>query len=145
MNDPAPEVLLHNRYPGPRSFKDDDAERRMFFGRDQEIESLTHRVRAARLLVLFGKSGLGKTSLLQAGLYTNLREYDQEIDRLIERNQLDEAIAHSRHILQVYPKHLDTYRLLGKSYLEAKRYGDAADIFQRVLSAVPDDFIAASP
>lgn len=73
---------------------------------------------------------------------STLRAYLTEIDDLIEHEQLDEAIAHSRHILQTYPKHLDTYRLLGKAYLEAKRYGDAADIFQRVLSAIPDDFVA---
>jgi tetratricopeptide (TPR) repeat protein len=73
---------------------------------------------------------------------STLRAYLKEIDDLIEHEQLDEAIAHCRYILQTYPKHLDTYRLLGKGYLEAKRYGDAADIFQRVLSAVPDDFVA---
>ncbi len=72
----------------------------------------------------------------------SLRAYMREIDELIESEKLDEAIAHCRHILHTYPKHLETYRLLGKSYLEAKRYGDAADIFQRVLSAVPDDFVA---
>lgn len=72
----------------------------------------------------------------------SLRAYLKEIDELIERDQLDEAISHARHILQNYPKHLNTYRLLGKSYLEAKRFGDAADIFQRVLSAVPDDFVS---
>jgi tetratricopeptide (TPR) repeat protein len=72
----------------------------------------------------------------------SLRAYVKELDDLIEHEQLDEAIAHCRHILQTYPKHLDVYRLLGKSYLEAKRYGDAADIFQRVLSAMPDDFVA---
>ena len=71
-----------------------------------------------------------------------LRAYAKEIDDLIEHDQLDEAIAHCRHILQTYPKHLNTYRSLGKSYLEAKRYGDAADIFQRVLSAIPDDFVS---
>ena len=73
---------------------------------------------------------------------STLRAYLKEIGDLIEHEQLDEAIAHCRYILQTYPKHLDAYRLLGKGYLEAKRCGDAADIFQRVLSAVPDDFVA---
>ena len=73
----------------------------------------------------------------------NLRHYVQEIDDLIEEGeQLEMAIAHCRHILKSFPKHIDTYRLLGKAYLESKRYGDAADIFQRVLSAVPDDFVS---
>ncbi|MCG8464121.1 MAG: SUMF1/EgtB/PvdO family nonheme iron enzyme [Xanthomonadales bacterium] len=76
MNVPS-DGTLHARYPGPRSFRDEESERRLFFGRDQAIESLTHRIRAARLVALFGKSGLGKTSLLQAGVYSKLRdEYD---------------------------------------------------------------------
>ena len=73
---------------------------------------------------------------------TTLRAYIREIDSLIEQEQLDEAIAHSRYILQTFPKYVECYRLLGKAYLEAKRFGDAADIFQRVLSAVPDDFVS---
>ncbi|MFK8017828.1 MAG: SUMF1/EgtB/PvdO family nonheme iron enzyme [Gammaproteobacteria bacterium] len=47
----------------------------MFFGRDEELERLTHRVRASRMVVLYGRSGLGKTSLLQAGLYPRLRQF----------------------------------------------------------------------
>lgn len=65
---------LYDRYPGPRSFIDNDVDRHLFFGREQEIDHLVHRVRAVRLLIVFGKSGLGKTSLLQAGLYSLLRE-----------------------------------------------------------------------
>jgi tetratricopeptide (TPR) repeat protein len=55
--------------------------------------------------------------------------------------QLDEAVAHCRHT-STYPKHIATYRLLGKAHLEQQRISDATDIFQRVLSAIPDDFIA---
>jgi len=72
----------------------------------------------------------------------SLRAYNQEIDSLIEQNRFDEAIAHCRHILSKFPKHIDTYRLLGKAYLENGQNSNAADIFQRVLSSVPDDFIA---
>lgn len=72
----------------------------------------------------------------------SLRAYNREIEAMIDRNHLDEAVAHCQHILKTYPKHLETYRLLGKAYLEAKRYNEAADIFSRVLAAEPGDFVA---
>src|SRR5512134_3911807 len=72
----------------------------------------------------------------------SLRAYNQEIETMIDRNHLDEAIAHCRHILKSFPKHLDTYRLLGKAYLEYKRYPDAVDIFSRVLASEPNDFVS---
>lgn len=72
----------------------------------------------------------------------SLRIYNREIEKLIEQGQLDEAIAHCRHILKTFSKHLGTYRLLGKAYLEAKRYKEAVDIFQRILVSVPDDFVS---
>lgn len=71
-----------------------------------------------------------------------LRAYNREIEKLIDQNQLEQAIAHARHILNYFPKHVNSYRLLGKAYLESQRYGDAADVFQRVLSSIPDDFIS---
>src|SRR5512141_2815797 len=72
----------------------------------------------------------------------SLRAYNREIETMIDRGQLDEAIAHCHHIFKTFPKHLETYRLLGKAYLEYKRYGDAVDIFTRVLVSVPNDFVA---
>jgi len=71
-----------------------------------------------------------------------LRTYLSEIEDAIDEGQTDEAVAHCRHILKIFPKHTDSYRLLGKAFLEAQKYGNAADIFQRVLSAIPDDFIS---
>ncbi|MDH3944485.1 MAG: tetratricopeptide repeat protein, partial [Anaerolineae bacterium] len=71
-----------------------------------------------------------------------LRVYTREVEELIEHGQIKEGIAHARHILSSYPKYVDAYRLLGKAYLEEQLYGDAGDIFQRVLSAKPDDFIS---
>ncbi len=71
-----------------------------------------------------------------------LRLYNREIETLIDQGHVEEAVAHCQHILKSFPKHIETYRLLGKAYLEAHRYNDAVDIFQRVLLAVPDDFIS---
>jgi tetratricopeptide (TPR) repeat protein len=71
-----------------------------------------------------------------------LRVYTREIESLIDQGHVEEAVAHCQHIIKTYPKHLETYRMLGKAYLEARRYNDAVDIFQRVLMAVPDDFVS---
>ena len=73
---------------------------------------------------------------------TTLREYNREIENLIESGQNEEAIAPSRHILQDFPQHLATHRLLGKAYLELHRYEEAAGVFQHVLDCIPDDFIS---
>jgi len=72
----------------------------------------------------------------------SLRAYNREIEQLITRGQTDEAVAHCKYILKLFPKHIDTYRLLGKAYLESQHYADAADILQRILSVVPDDFVS---
>ena len=73
----------------------------------------------------------------------SLRAYNREIESLIDQGQrLAEAIAHCHQILATYPKHLDTYRLLGKAYLEARRHDEAVDVFQRVLVASPGDFVS---
>jgi hypothetical protein len=46
---------------------------RYFFGRTTEVRDMFLRVRENPLTVLYGQSGLGKTSLLRAGLIPKLR------------------------------------------------------------------------
>ncbi|HET7730557.1 MAG TPA: hypothetical protein VFK48_11040 [Usitatibacter sp.] len=47
--------------------------RAFFFGREQEVAELGRRVQRKLLTILFGQSGLGKTSILRAGLVPKLR------------------------------------------------------------------------
>ena len=61
-----------NPWPGLASFGESDAA--YFHGRDTEVADLFRLVRREKLTVLFGQSGLGKTSLLGAGLYPLLRK-----------------------------------------------------------------------
>lgn len=63
-----------NPWPGLASFTEDA--RAFFFGREKETEELVRLVRRNTLTVLFGQSGLGKSSLLQAGAFPLLREGD---------------------------------------------------------------------
>jgi len=53
-------------YPGLAAFAEADAYR--FFGREQEVETLWEKVRRQKLLAVIGPSGVGKTSLLRAGV-----------------------------------------------------------------------------
>lgn len=62
------------RYPGLLNFEDTETHRQLFFGRDQEKEALLNKVLADKLVVLFARSGLGKTSLINAGLKQSLRD-----------------------------------------------------------------------
>lgn len=73
MDTPAPR---YNRYPGTNSFDDNAAEQKLFFGRDREVHELLHQILSTQLLVVYGKSGLGKTSLLRAGIFPRLRARD---------------------------------------------------------------------
>jgi tetratricopeptide (TPR) repeat protein len=50
-----------------------EATRGYFFGREEEVAELARRVQRKPLTVLFGQSGLGKTSILRAGLVPRLR------------------------------------------------------------------------
>ena len=61
-----------NPWPGLDSFGEGDSA--YFHGRDAEVAELGRLVRRERLTVLFGQSGLGKTSLLGAGLFPHLRD-----------------------------------------------------------------------
>jgi len=61
------------RYPGSRPFEDTDIDRKLFFGREQEKDDLLQKIIARKLVVLHAESGLGKTSLLNAGVSQLLR------------------------------------------------------------------------
>jgi formylglycine-generating enzyme required for sulfatase activity len=54
------------RYPGLQPFKVSEAN--IFFGRKQEVVSLFDYIQLNQVSILFSKSGLGKSSLLHAGL-----------------------------------------------------------------------------
>jgi conflict system STAND superfamily ATPase/caspase domain-containing protein len=61
-------------YRGLSPYEEDDA--RFFFGRDRDTRLLIANLFASRLTLVYGPSGVGKTSLLQAGLMHALRARD---------------------------------------------------------------------
>ncbi|WP_048863122.1 nSTAND1 domain-containing NTPase, partial [Acidisphaera rubrifaciens] len=71
---PAARLDADNPWPGLLSFTEDN--RAFFHGRTQDVAALMRLIRRDTLTVLFGRSGYGKTSLLQAGLFPALRAED---------------------------------------------------------------------
>ncbi|MBV8253412.1 MAG: hypothetical protein JO154_12460 [Chitinophaga sp.] len=54
------------RYPGPVPFSEEYME--LFFGREDDISLLGNLIKLNTVTVLFGRSGIGKSSLIEAGL-----------------------------------------------------------------------------
>ncbi|MBS0394359.1 MAG: hypothetical protein JSR54_07000 [Proteobacteria bacterium] len=93
-------VDARNPWLGLASFTEET--RDYFYGREEEVAELARRVQRKLLTVLFGQSGLGKTSILRAGLVPRLRgqgycpvyvriDYGREAPEPAE--QIKEAIA----------------------------------------------------
>ncbi|HEU0089598.1 MAG TPA: serine protease, partial [Pseudonocardiaceae bacterium] len=63
-------VLPPNPYKGLAAFTPDDVE--LFLGRDAETQDLVAKVKRSPLVLVLGPSGVGKSSLVQAGLIPRL-------------------------------------------------------------------------
>lgn len=69
------QVEKQYRYPGTRPFQEND--RDLFFGRNNDIEKLSELIVLEKLVLLFSKSGYGKSSLLNAGVIPRLKEVEK--------------------------------------------------------------------
>jgi CHASE2 domain-containing sensor protein len=70
-----PERAAPSRVPyrGLERYTESDDDAALFFGRDSELEVAAANLLAARLTVLYGPTGAGKSSFLRAGLVHRLR------------------------------------------------------------------------
>ena len=67
---------MEKKYPFKflNSYNQNDVD--IFFGRDEEIEALYEMVFQSSILLVYGASGTGKTSLIQCGLAGRFKSYD---------------------------------------------------------------------
>ena len=75
-------MSARNRFPGTTYFKETDSD--IFKGRDKEIESLGIRIDLNDTVVVHGESGIGKSSLIRAGLLPKLKEDENCIPVIIK-------------------------------------------------------------
>lgn len=68
------ELLPRSPYKGLTPFADTAIDELLFFGRERDVEIVCANILASRLTVLYGPSGVGKSSLLAAAVARKLRE-----------------------------------------------------------------------
>lgn len=71
-----------HRYPGIRPFSEEYQS--VFYGRSTDIEGIEKMLKVNNLVVVYGKSGLGKSSLLNAGLIPKI-DTEQEFQTIFIR------------------------------------------------------------
>lgn len=85
-------IALPRRYPGLKPFE--RSQQAVFHGRQEDVQRLSHLVLRERLVVLFAKSGIGKTSLLQAGVAPELERQDY-VPIMLRTDRTDRPILES--------------------------------------------------
>ena len=116
-----------NPYPGPKSFEEKEAE--VFFGREQEVAHLGYEILANSILLIYGPSGVGKTSLIGAGLVPWLKKngvdawLDREGEKKIPIISLRQKVLEGIDINKI--DNIYVALALNKLYSESGQFGNS--------------------
>lgn len=107
-------------YKGLAPFDDAPFDALLFFGREREREIIVANLLASRLTVLYGPTGVGKSSLLRAGVAQRLRAYADASVTIVNvwtddpTAQIDEAIAEADGEVYLILDQIEEYFLYHK-------------------------------
>lgn len=111
---PVPRV---NPYKELKSYEEEDSN--IFHGRTREKYDLFHQVRLNFLTVVFGKAGIGKTSLLNAGLFPLLRD-EGFLPVRIRLNFTHEAPPLREQISRIFIQEIQQNQIIVQQYKQDK-------------------------
>ena len=100
-------------------------DREIFFGREKEIEELFRRLFESRVLLVYGESGTGKSSLINCGLINKLSA-NEHLPIYIRRS--DNILESLSEAIQILLKESIPHQLL------------TALLFKKALREISDDF-----
>jgi predicted KAP-like P-loop ATPase len=86
-------------YKGLASFEDSDRDVQFFFGREREREIICANLMASKLTVLYGDTGVGKSSVLRAGVARELRSREEPLGVVVFDAWKDDPAAGLREAL----------------------------------------------
>ncbi len=115
---------MQKRYPFPFLEAYEREDRDFFFGREEEIEQLYQLTQQSNIVLLYGHSGTGKTSLIRCGLANKFKSYDWQ----------DVYIRRGKHLLHSLDRALCEES--GGVFEYADRDDDAISDLSKKLEAV---------
>jgi len=129
---------MDNPYKGLLPYSEEDAG--FFFGRDYERRIISANLRAARLTLLYGESGVGKSSVLSAGIGHDLRNDPDHAVVVFRSWRYDPIAGLAKSVAEVAAdgfKHVPTLDLV-----EAikRRSGNLGNKDDRTLLIILDQF-----
>jgi hypothetical protein len=127
-------IDAQNPWPWLDAFTEDAAT--FFNGRAQDIAALERCVLASPVTVLFGKSGLGKTSILQAGLFPLLRA-QRWLPVAVRLNHSGEGMPALQQVLQRLEAEREGHGLQWLPGAEPPAAGDADEALWLRLHSTP--------
>lgn len=80
-------------YKGLAPFDDSEHDVQFFFGREREREVICANLMASRLTVLYGESGVGKSSVLRAGVAYELRASEESVAVVVFDDWRDDPVT----------------------------------------------------
>jgi WD40 repeat protein/peptidoglycan hydrolase CwlO-like protein len=80
-------------YKGLSSFEDSELDALFFFGREREREIIAANLMASSLTVLYGETGVGKSSVLRAGVVRDLRALPERLEVVVFDDWQDDPAA----------------------------------------------------
>lgn len=98
----------------------DQSDRDIFFGREQETQELYDRLFETNVVLLYGASGTGKTSLINCGLGNEFRASDWFPIFIRRRDNIMQSIKQEldRHAVRKLPEESNSIHLLHSLYLD---------------------------
>ncbi|MFN8207563.1 MAG: ATP-binding protein [Bacteroidales bacterium] len=133
-------------------------DREIFFGREQEIEELYRKVFESKILLVYGVSGTGKSSLIHCGLANKIQESDwlpvnvrrggdflesmalalRQVALSPLSDQLSTPLQFKKAVRSVYLDHYKPVFFLFDQFEELFIFGSALEreLFQQVLKSL---------
>jgi hypothetical protein len=142
---PTRRVRRDSPYQGLEPYSEEDAP--FFFGRDEETRLIIASMFATPLTLLYGVSGIGKTSVLRAGVVCQLRQRHEDLIVVMFRAWQDDAIGGLKNAIVESAKDIgygappaDATWVTASAPLAEYLHGVCAEWLDRRLMIILDQF-----